>query len=114
EPLGGDAVRRVGPFGDEVRRDETGALHLFVNSGKESLALDISHSDGRDIFQSLLSRTDVLVLSGDVAELETTGIVPETLTNDLDKLIVTRITPFGIEGPHAQWKSDDIVLYAMS
>ena len=114
EPLGGDPPRRIGPFGNAVRRDETGAFHLFVNSGKESLALDLSHSDGRDIFESLLERTDVLLLSGDMADIEATGIVPETLSSEFEQLIVTRVTPFGVEGPHSRWKSDDIVLYAMS
>jgi crotonobetainyl-CoA:carnitine CoA-transferase CaiB-like acyl-CoA transferase len=114
EPRAGDRLRGIGPFAGGTPDDEHGSLFLWLNTGKESVSLDIGHSDGEDVLMALLERADVLVLGGQPDPLAAAGIEAAAVMERFPRLVVTRITPFGVEGPHAGWRSDDIVLYAMS
>ena len=41
EPPGGERLRALGPFPGDVPDRERGGLHLGLNAGKESIALDL-------------------------------------------------------------------------
>ena len=41
EPPGGDPTRRLPPFIDAERADESSALFLYLNTGKRSVVLDV-------------------------------------------------------------------------
>ena len=56
----GDPIRHWGPFPDQSKNPETGAIHLYVNQGKRSLVLDLETDDGREHLNSLLDWADVL------------------------------------------------------
>src|ERR1700674_3448276 len=55
-PAGGDDGRRVGPF-----IHDKSAYFMSLNRGKESIALDLKDAAGRDTFEQLLARADVLI-----------------------------------------------------
>src|ERR1700755_809507 len=55
-PRQGDDARHYGPF----KNCKSGYFAL-VHRGKESIALDLKSSQGRDIFERLLDKADALV-----------------------------------------------------
>ena len=109
-PIIGDTLRRVGPFLADVPNIETSASHLHLGAGKRSVTLDVGVSSGADLLGRLLTDADVF-LANSPAQL------PEQVRDELGdrypNLIVTWITPFGTNGPHAAWRSTDIVAHAI-
>src|ERR1700674_2908908 len=59
-PGRGDPARRVGPFPEGGAR-EAGALFLFLNTGKESVTLDIATATGRLMLLELVEHADAVV-----------------------------------------------------
>src|SRR5262249_13246878 len=55
-PQQGDDARQYGPF-----KNGKSAYFVSVNRGKESIALDLKSSTGREIFDRLLDKADALV-----------------------------------------------------
>jgi crotonobetainyl-CoA:carnitine CoA-transferase CaiB-like acyl-CoA transferase len=63
EEASGDDVRRVGPFIREVFDLEHGTSHQFLNSGKESVALDPATQDGAEALRALLKVADCAIVT---------------------------------------------------
>jgi crotonobetainyl-CoA:carnitine CoA-transferase CaiB-like acyl-CoA transferase len=59
----GDDVRRSGPFMKHQVDIEHGAYHQYLNSGKESIALDTQTPDGRAILRALAGKADAVIMS---------------------------------------------------
>ncbi|NIO42496.1 MAG: CoA transferase [Burkholderiales bacterium] len=59
ESLEGDNMRDVGP----MQSKSMGHLHLQLNRGKRSIAIDLKQPDGRDVVTRLLAEMDVLVFN---------------------------------------------------
>lgn len=57
----GDALRRTGPFLRNRPDLENGAYHQFLNSGKESLTVNLGTPSGSKVFFELLRKSDALV-----------------------------------------------------
>ena len=84
-PLG-DAVRRQEPFLNSVSDIEAGAFHQFFNSGKRSVALDLTSETGIEAFRRLVRTADVLVAGTPlpIDETELRALNPE--------LVITLVT----------------------
>ncbi|HLY67476.1 MAG TPA: CoA transferase, partial [Chloroflexota bacterium] len=63
EPPGGDTVRRLGPFKDDLPNLEASLRFAYLNAGKRSLTLDITRPEGWDLLLRLAEQADVLVES---------------------------------------------------
>jgi len=61
EPPQGDALRHLGPFLGETPDLERGACHQYLNAGKRSLAINLDSSSARELFLSLIRKSEVLV-----------------------------------------------------
>src|SRR5713226_5651698 len=61
EPPGGDPVRRIGPFKDDLPHLEGSLRFAYLNSGKKSLTLDLGRAEGWDILLRLAEQADVVV-----------------------------------------------------
>lgn len=113
-PLAGDPLRLDGPFASGRADGETGAPHLFLNAGKQSVTLDIGRPDGRALLEALLQRAVVLVDSRSAAEASALSLTYESLGSRFPHMVVTSITPFGRSGPYADVPATELTLEALA
>lgn len=111
-PGRGDPLRRHGPFADDLPHSETGALHLYLNSGKKSITLDIAQRTGALIFRRLVEEAEVVVESFPPGHLADLGLGYESLARIKPRLVMTSVTPFGQDGPYAGYKATDLTAFA--
>ncbi len=114
EPPTGDPMRNIGPFWhDESRADRS--LYFFnLNTSKRSITLDFTKPAGRIAFEKLVATADVVVETYEPGYLDSLGLGYEGLCKIKPDIILTSITGFGQDGPHAHYAWSDIVGAAMS
>jgi formyl-CoA transferase len=96
EPPEGDEARAWGP----PFKDGLGAYFSGINRNKQSLALNLSHPEGREVLLRLLEDADVLIENYKVGTMQKWGLDYETvLKARFSHLIYCRITGFGTDGP---------------
>jgi crotonobetainyl-CoA:carnitine CoA-transferase CaiB-like acyl-CoA transferase len=54
EPVAGDAARRFGPFPGDLPHPERSGLFLYLNTGKQGIALNFHTTTGRDLLLWLM------------------------------------------------------------
>ncbi|HXC77433.1 MAG TPA: CoA transferase, partial [Candidatus Acidoferrum sp.] len=106
-------TRSWGPFPNDVPDREASALFLHLNTNKRSVALDLKDSDDRAFLLKLVERADVLVESFRPGRLEDLGLGPATLQRSNPRLVITRISPFGQDGPYRDYAATGLTLQAM-
>ena len=103
EPPEGAGTRRIGPFLADQPGPER-SLHFWAyNRGKKSVVATLESAEGA----ALLAGADVLLTSRrdlDVAALRARH----------PRLVIARMTPFGDDGPWADFKGSDLVHLALS
>ena len=113
EPPGGDPARDLPPFIDDIP-DRNRSLQWFAfNAGKRGITLNLESPDGRDLFFRLFDKADIVLESHRPGYLAGLGLGYEELSKVKPDVIMTSITPFGQEGPYADFEVSDIVLMAM-
>lgn len=106
EPPGsGDDARRYGPFPADVPDPERSGLFLYLNTNKLGITLDPLSPSALDTFRRLVKDADVLIEDSPPGTLAGIGLPFSTLREANPRLIVTSITPFGQNGPHAKFKA---------
>lgn len=113
EPPSGDAVRSVGPFKDDLVDRERSLRFAFLNGGKESVTLNLETNDGRAMLLDLVPRVDVLIESFAPGYLDGLGVGYPSLRERNPRLVLASITPFGQDGPRANYLATDLVNVAM-
>ena len=114
EPPGtGDPARRMGPFPDDIPHLEKSGLFLHVNSGKQSVTLDIASHEGAGILKELAQWADVLVENLSPTYLSSFGLGYEELESLNPRLVMTSISPFGATGPYRDYLATEIGVFAM-
>lgn len=114
EPPSGDPLRDVGPFWHDETAADRSLTYFNLNTNKRSVTLDIASADGRALFEKLVATADVVVESFEPGYLDSLGLGYEGLAKIRPDIILTSITGFGQDGPHARYKWSDIVGVAMS
>ena len=114
EPPGrGDVTRAAGPFMHAAPHPEESATFLYLNTGKQSITLDITTPTGAAILQQLVWTCDILVESFPPAYLDSLGLGYAALEPQHPELIYTAITPFGQTGPYRDYQGSDLVTQAL-
>ncbi|MCI0849217.1 MAG: CoA transferase, partial [Chloroflexi bacterium] len=127
ERLGrGDGARWLGPFasgGPEIPPDpslekegmapEDGAWFLYLNTAKQSLALDLKSAEGRRLVLELAAKADILVENFAPGGMDRLGLAYTELRKANPALVVTSISNFGQTGPYRDWKAAELNLYAI-
>ncbi len=113
-PKTGDPARGHSPFPGDVPHREKSGLYLFLNTGKKSITLDPTTTEGAEILKKLLAESDVLIENHQPGYLDRFGLQYSALHALNPRLIVTSITPFGQTGPYRDWKGSDLIEWAMS
>src|SRR2546427_728857 len=113
EPPGGSPTRRIGPFYQDQNDPERSLFFWQYNRGKRSIVLDLRQADDRERFQALLATADVLLESTPRGELDGYGFGADALTKQFPTLIAARVSPFGDDGPWADFKGSDLIHLAL-
>ncbi len=98
EPPHGDSARSYGPFPGDVPDPERSGLFLYLNYNKRGITLDLASAEGRAALDQMLVATDVLVVGAGVDGRLGIPLDLDEIQRRFPALIVTAITPFGIEG----------------
>ena len=98
-PDGGDSLRNMA-WKDP--RDGVGLWWKLVNRNKRTIALDLKNDEDRKVFMDLVTAADVLVENFRPGTLERLGLGPDLLLAANPKLVITRVSGFGQDGPYAQ------------
>lgn len=114
EPPDGDPLREIGPFWHGQEQVDRSLRYFHFNTSKRGVTLDLHTPDGQDIFRKLAATADVVVETHAPGYMDSIGLGYAGLTAIKPDVILTSITGFGQNGPHAQWKWSDIVGVAMS
>ncbi|MCY3572496.1 MAG: CoA transferase [Chloroflexi bacterium] len=109
EVPGGDEVRRLSPFPkDEPRRERSG-LHLFLDTNKRSVTLDLESAAGRRMYRGLARRCGTVITSRHIAEQRSLGLTWEDLSADAPEFNQVTITVFGIGTQREGWRAQSLI-----
>jgi crotonobetainyl-CoA:carnitine CoA-transferase CaiB-like acyl-CoA transferase len=108
--FGADVIKVERPgVGDSLRnmawrdpRDGEGLWWKMVNRNKRTIDLDLKNDTDKDVLLRLLDDAHVLVENFRPGILERLGLGPDVLHARNPKLVITRVTGFGQDGPYAQ------------
>lgn len=116
---GADVIKIEPPTGDETRgwgppfvEPGTSAYYRNLNRDKKNIVVDLSVPEGRDVLETLLRDTDVLVENFKAGTLAKWGYSDDELRDRFPALVHCRITGFGTDGPLGGQPGYDAVLQA--
>ncbi|QRY45282.1 CoA transferase [Mycolicibacterium boenickei] len=105
----GDPLRRWSASGAHIGPGEDGALFAFLAGGKRSVVV---HPDDPRLLDRLVAAADAVIWSPESPVAQ--SIAPEDLFRRHPHLIVTTITPFGLDGPWSGRAATEFTLQAWS
>jgi len=106
EPPGGDPQRRLTPFGrkeymfkDHVTGEEVGARFLAECRGKQSITLDLTKPEGREVLKKLATHADVIIENSPPGRWDEWGIGYRQLSEINPRLVYCWVGQLGQWGP---------------
>jgi itaconate CoA-transferase len=90
----------------------TGAHFVWLNRGKESLAVDLKTEQGRGVVRRLVDQADVFLQNLAPGAAERLGFGADELRSERAELIVANMSGFGRGGPLEQRKAYDMLIQA--
>lgn len=118
--LGARVIKIEQPGVGDYYRETPGAPALLgdqvnvINSGKESLGLDLKAPEGRKLLLQLIRKADVLLESFRPGVLAKLGLSDSTLRKIRPSLILCSITGFGQKGRHSHLAGHDLNFLGLS
>ena len=121
--LGARVIKVESPEGDLARKlgadpgyaeAGMGISFLAVNAGKQSIALDLKHPDGREVFLRLVTRADALVENFRPGVMARLGLDHAALARVNARLVYCAISGFGQTGPFAHRPAYDQIIQGLS
>ncbi|WP_375594842.1 CaiB/BaiF CoA-transferase family protein [Algihabitans albus] len=96
---------------DRAARGES-AYFVWLNRGKESIALDLKDSDDLALLRRMISAADVFIQNLAPGAAARLGIGSEALRAADPRLITLDISGYGEEGPYRDMKAYDLLIQA--
>lgn len=90
----------------------TGAHFVWLNRGKESLAVDLKSDQGRQIVRRLIDQADVFLQNLAPGAADRLGFGADKLRSQRAELIVVNMSGYGRGGPLEQRKAYDMLIQA--
>ena len=125
-PTRGDGIRWLGPFASgnsEIPSSpsfvktktppEDGAWFLYLNTAKQSLALDLQSPEGKRVLLDMAAKADILVENFAPSGMDNLGLSYPDIREINPALVMTSISNFGQTGPYRDWKASELNLYAL-
>ncbi len=114
---GARVIKVERPEGDFARGYDVDALGLssyfvWLNRGKESIALDLKQPNELKILKNMIGKADVFIQNLIPGALERLGISMTELREVDPRLIVCDISGYGSSGPFSQMKAYDFLVQA--
>ena len=109
----GDLARRLGAD-PAYGRAKMGISFLAVNAGKESIALDLKHPEGKAVLRKLAAVADCLVENFRPGVMTRLGVDHVALAEINPKLVYCAISGFGASGPFAHRPAYDQIIQGLS
>ena len=108
KPSIGDRSRNIGPFLFKSMYKESSLLFRYLNTGKNSITLDIHTISGQKIFQDLISIADIVIddTNNELLESHVKASNPS--------MILCSISDFGKSGPYSGFKGGDLINQGLS
>ena len=98
---------------DRVVHGES-AYFVWLNRGKESIALDLKTEEDKALMSRLLSRADVFIQNLAPGASARLGFGSEALRRLHPRLVTCDISGYGEEGPYAEMRAYDLLVQAES
>lgn len=111
EPPHGDIFRFVGK---PARSRGMGPVHLALNRGKKSAALDLKNNEDLDLMHALLARADIFVHNVRARAMQRLGLDYAAVKAINPAIIYVHCVGFGSDGPYADAPAYDDVIQAAS
>ncbi len=110
-PDGGDSTRGMGA---PDPADGTSLYWKLVSRNKRCATIDLKSDDGRATLLSLVADAHVVIENFRPGTLERLGLGPDVLLARNPRLVITRVTGFGQDGPYAGRPGFATIAEAMS
>lgn len=108
-PGSGDLSRKMGSNPEDGRRG-MGTSYLAFNSNKKSLALNLKHPRGKEVFRKLVTTADVVLENFRPGAMARLGLSAESLLKLNPRLVYCAVSGFGQVGPLSERPSYDQVV----
>jgi crotonobetainyl-CoA:carnitine CoA-transferase CaiB-like acyl-CoA transferase len=112
--LGAQFVKVEPPAGDYIRQmtwpiiEGVSLLHLHVNRGKKSIALDLRKPEGVQIYKDLAKDADAVIEAMRPGSLARRGLGYEHLKEINPRIVFCNISGYGMTGPYKDMPSHGI------
>ena len=113
-PKVGDPARSFPPFFRSSPDIESSALFFYLNTGKKSVTINLKQEAGQEIFRDLVKHSDILVENFSPRVMPSLGLDYVHLKEINPHLVMVSISNFGQFGPYKDWKSSELVTFAIS
>ena len=111
--MGAEVVRlRPGEAGWPMSKVRGGLLDWWFEGGTHRLPVDIERAADRERVRAVVSRAEVFIDSEPAGRLARLGLGYSKLAEANPALVQVSVTPFGAQGPRAQWQGSDLVMAA--
>jgi itaconate CoA-transferase len=104
-PDGGDFARRY-----DAAVNGLASHFVWLNRGKESIALDLKTAEGRDVLHDLLGHADVFLHNLGPGAVERLGFGADVLTAAHPRLVVCTMSGYGSTGPYRDKRAYDLLV----
>jgi crotonobetainyl-CoA:carnitine CoA-transferase CaiB-like acyl-CoA transferase len=115
-PGAGESGRGSFPHMLDPEGRRVGATFLRNNLGKRSVAIDLKHADGRELFLSLVPRFDVVCENFKAGTMDRLGLGYDVIAARHPPAIFLSLSGFGntVETPYRSWPAYAAIVEAMS
>jgi crotonobetainyl-CoA:carnitine CoA-transferase CaiB-like acyl-CoA transferase len=116
QPGDGESGRGALPAMTDPTGHRAGATFLRNNLNKRSIAIDLKSPEGRDLFQALAGRFDIVAENFKPGTMQRMGLGYEDLAARYPRLIYVSVSGFGntISSPYDSWAAYAPIVEAMS
>jgi hypothetical protein len=105
EPPEGSPTRTIGPFAHDNKDSDHSLTFRYYNTNKQSVVVDYRSFDGQAELLELVAGADICTTTFQASEWRQLGMTIDELLKAQPDLIALSITPFGLDGPWADWAS---------
>lgn len=110
----GDSLRRWSASRKPVPESADSPLFQYLSASKRSVVLDPAKTSDVELARDIIADAHAVVWSPGSGLAAHERLAPKQMHDDAPNLIVTAITPFGLDGPWAGRPASDLTLQAWS
>jgi crotonobetainyl-CoA:carnitine CoA-transferase CaiB-like acyl-CoA transferase len=112
EPPGGSPARQLKPFYHDQPHPDRSLYWWAYNRNKRGITLDLEPTEGRELLRRLATTAHFLIESDTPGSLARLGLGYADLAAINPALIYISISPFGQDGPKANYADSDLIVLA--